>query len=144
MKALPTLVVLVLLLVVAPASAEGLRFVPLDVFVDTGGQRMAAYQLEVRLHGAEIAGVEGGDVPAFAAAPYYDPAALRGNRIKLAAFSTAQDLPKGRTRVAVLHVVESGGERARWDVASVLATDSAARTIEAHVDVVRRPEGRVK
>ncbi len=144
MSARVSLVALALLLAVYPASAGELRFVPLDVFVDTGSTRMAAYQLEVELRSAEIVGVEGGEPASFAAAPYYDPAALRGNRIKLAAFSTAADLPSGRTRVAVLHVVESAGERARWEVVSVLATDSAARTIAARVDVVRRPEGREK
>ena len=57
---------------------------------------------------AMIVGVEGGDAPAFAAAPHYDPKALAGGRIIIADLDVGTDLPRGRTRVATLHMRESG------------------------------------
>ena len=85
------------------------RFQPLDVVIDSGDQPLAAYQLEVTVDGeAMIVGVEGGDSPAFAAPPHYDPKALTGGRIVLADLDVGRDLPRGRVRVATLHMRESG------------------------------------
>ena len=101
--------VLALLLVAGAAPAQ--RFRPVEVFVDSSGAPLAAWQLEVIADGeAQIVGVEGGASPAFAEAPAYDPEALAGGRIILAAFSLrdAAELPRGRTRVATVHVREPG------------------------------------
>ena len=67
---------------------------------------LGAYQFEWLVNGgkASIVGVEGGEAKAFAPAPYYDPKALQGGRIVIAAFSTASDLPQGKTRVARVHL----------------------------------------
>lgn len=85
------------------------RYQPVDVFIDSGDQPLAAYQIEVTVDGdAMIVGVEGGDTPAFAPAPHYDPKALAGGRIIIADLDVGSDLPRGRTRVATLHMRESG------------------------------------
>jgi hypothetical protein len=93
-------------------------FAAFDVFVDSGSQALAAWQFEwlVPGGGARIVGVEGGEHAAFAPAPYYDPAALQGGRILVAAFSTAADLPHGRTRVARLHLMIDQGRTPEFAV----------------------------
>jgi hypothetical protein len=81
----------------------GPRFVALDIFVDSGATPLAAYQFELSASKGEIqiVGVEGGEHPAFAEPPYYDPAALQHERIIIAAFNTGTNtqLPVGKTRV---------------------------------------------
>lgn len=95
-----------------PASP---RFAAVDVFIDAKGASLAAYQVELDAErkGIQIVGVEGGEHAAFAKPPYYDPKALKDDRIVLAAFSTSKDLPSGRTRVARVHLrIEDGGDAA--------------------------------
>ena len=107
---------LVLALAAAAAIGAGAsgsaaqRYQPVDVYIDSGDRPLAAYQVEVTVDGeAMIVGVEGGDVAAFAAPPHYDPRALAGGRIIIADLDLGDDLPQGRTRVATLHMRESGG-----------------------------------
>ncbi len=98
----------------APAEAAAGRFTHIDIYADPRGDELGAYQVEVEaLDGAhvQLVGIEGGESAAFAAAPYYDPAALMQHRVILAAFSTGKDatgdqvtLPTGRTRIARLHL----------------------------------------
>ncbi|HYE99067.1 MAG TPA: hypothetical protein VEJ18_09160 [Planctomycetota bacterium] len=96
---------LLLLLLLAPAPQER-RFVAYDVVVETDGRPLAAWQLEVR-SSAKIVGIEGGEPASYAKAPYYDPAALEGGRIVLAAFTTEAP-PSGRLRIARIHMLEEG------------------------------------
>ena len=79
----------------------------IDIYVDSGAERLAAYQVEFSdpTGRIKIIGVEGGEPFAFRAAPYYDPAALGRGCIILAAYSTGRDLPAGKVRVARLRVV---------------------------------------
>src|SRR5690348_13106857 len=88
----------------AAAADDGpIRFRPVHVYVDAGGTPLAAYQIEIVVDGnAQIVGVEGGEHPAFALSPHYDPAALASGRIIIAAFNTGPDLPSQRTRVATV------------------------------------------
>ena len=105
----PTLALASLLLGASAGDSAAQRYQPVDVFVDSGDQPLAAYQIEVTVDGdAMIVGVEGGDSPAFAPAPHYDPKALAGGRIIIADLDVGSDLPRGRTRVATLHMRESG------------------------------------
>jgi hypothetical protein len=121
-------------------SAAGDRFRPVAVYVDAGNAPLAAYQVDITVGDAEpaakIVGVEGGDVDVFRAAPYYDPAALQGGRIVIAAFTTDVDPPRGRIRVATLHFFEPAGcmpaYRARLVVA-VAADGAAIHDIDASV-----------
>jgi len=88
------------------------RFSAVEIFVDSGVQPLAAYQLTftATTGGVKIVGIEGGEHPAFKEAPHYDPKAIQHERAILAAFNTAtaENLPKGRTRVATVHVQISG------------------------------------
>lgn len=81
----------------------------IDVYLTSETEPLAAYQLEVTADRADlrIVGVEGGEHPAFQPAPYYDPEALQRQRVVIAAFSTAAELPYGRTRVARVHILTS-------------------------------------
>lgn len=94
----------------APASDASPRFTSVDIFVDSGKEPLSAYQFELLARRAEvkIVGVEGGDHPAYASPPYYDPAALSRNRIIIAAFNTGDQLPTGKSRVARLHLQVTG------------------------------------
>ena len=80
-------------------SATSSRFAFVDAYVDSGNESLAAYQFELSAHGpgVTLVGVEGGDAPAFAEPPYYDPKANLQNRIIIAAFNTGSNLPHGRT-----------------------------------------------
>jgi hypothetical protein len=105
----PSLLLGAALLGGSAGSTAAQRYQPVDVFIDSGDQPLAAYQIEVTVDGeAMIVGVEGGDTPAFAPAPHYDPKALAGGRIIIADLDVGSDLPRGRTRVATLHMRESG------------------------------------
>lgn len=93
----------------AKQQAE-LRFVAIDLVVDSGEQPLAAWQIDLtdRLGIAKLTGVEGGEFIGFQAAPAYDPRALQGAHVKLAAFHLLPDGPRGATRVASLHFVVEG------------------------------------
>ena len=94
-------------------AAGGTRFTHVDVFLDSKADAMAAYQFEFAAEGgrATVVGIEGGEHAAFAKnPPYYDAAALGKNRVILAAFSTEKELPKGRSRIARIHLMIEGPE----------------------------------
>jgi hypothetical protein len=84
------------------------RFCAVDIFIDSGSTPLAAYQLEFTVTNgvAKIVGIEGGEHPAFRQPPFYDPKAIQRERAILASFSTApaEELPKGNTRVATVHL----------------------------------------
>ncbi len=115
------------------------RFVPVDVFVDSGREQLAAYQVEVEVVAgdAQIVGVEGGEHPAFVNPPYYDAKALMGGRIILAAFSTSPELPDGRHRAFTLHVREAGGA-VKYRLKLVAAGDGSGDELPATVSLERR------
>lgn len=88
-------------------DAIGNRFVAVDVYVEAGDKKLAAWQIEIGTDDrAAIVGVEGGEPAAYREPPTYDPAALQGGKIVLAALTTG-DAPSGRVRVARLHLMES-------------------------------------
>lgn len=118
-------------------AKDTLRFEAIDVFVDSGQERLAAYQFELTTvdKGVEIVGIEGGAHPAFKAAPYYDTKAMNNNRVILAAFNTGDDLPVGRCRVARIHVqVQGPGQKEYRTKLSVSAT-SEGREISASLAI---------
>lgn len=88
-----------------PAGEQ--RFTTVNVFVESGSQPLAAYQLVLNVEGdAQIVGIEGGEPGPFEAPPHYDPKAIQHQRVILAAFSTLPPprLPNGKVRVATLHL----------------------------------------
>ena len=117
----------------AQQAEPAVRFEAVDVYVDSGKQELAAYQFELAAEVGEvkIVGVEGGEHEAFARPPYYDPAALTKGRIVIAAFSTAKDLPKGKMRVARLHVQVTGPARPQYAVDLRVAASRDGARIQA-------------
>lgn len=116
------------------APSQRVRFEAVDVYADAGDAPLAAYQFEMAAEVGEvkIVGVEGGEHPAFADAPYYDPAALAHHRIIIAAFNTGEDLPAGRTRVARVHFQVLGDAEPEYVVQldTAASADGGPLTIE--------------
>lgn len=119
-------------------SEEGpIRFRPVHVYVDPDGTALAAYQIEIVADGnAKIVGIEGGADGAFAEPPYYDPAALAGGRVIIAAFDTGSDLPSQRTRVATIHMREAGPVEPTYGATLQIAGGADGRPITATVELV--------
>ena len=129
MKAVHALLAVGLLLTMNayPQQAERVRFEAVDIVLDSGDLPLAAYQFEFAAETGQITivGIEGGDHAAFNEPPYYDPAALHNNKVIIAAFSTAapEDLPRGRSRLATVHVQISSDRQPEYETAlSVSAT----------------------
>jgi hypothetical protein len=116
-------------------AQSGVRFAPLLIYIDSGNKSLAAYQFELKAVAGQIkiVGVEGGRHEAFKEAPYYDPAALAKDRIIIAAFSTGSDLPKGRTRIATIHLQIIGGTEPQYELKLTVAGDADAKEIPAEI-----------
>lgn len=131
---------LLLVALAALAAGQDARFRAVDVFVNAGDEAVAAWQVELpETKGRLVVGVEGGD-GIWSDPPWYDPAALRGGRIVLAAFRTA-DVPRGRVRVARLHLQESG-EGAPFDAKLTVAARPGGDRVAARVEIVPMGENR--
>ena len=142
----PTLLALAIVLIYAGHRApeafagEAVRFQAVDIFVDSKDKPLAAYQLEFSVTNgvAKIVGVEGGEHPAFAEAPFYDLKAMQQERVIIAAFSTqpADKLSVGRTRVATVHLQLSGAAEPEFKLRLEAAAGSDGKqiTAEAHVE----------
>jgi len=118
------------------------RFAPLHIYLDSGNRPLAAYQFELKAAagkpapakaGVKIVGVEGGQHKAFKEAPYYDPAALANDRIIIAAFNTGRELPKGRTRIATIHLQIIGDAEPDYELKLTVAADANAKEIPAEI-----------
>jgi hypothetical protein len=117
--------------------APSVRFETVDVYVDSGDRPLAAYQFTVTSAAgtALLAALEGGEHPAFAPTPYYDPAALVAERVVVAAFSTGQDLPRGNTRVARLHVQVTGDVDATYEATLQVAAGPDGTRVPATLTI---------
>ena len=115
------------------STTQPIRFAFVDVTLDPHGAPLAAYQVEIIAdpRRAKLAGVEGGDHAAFKTPPYYDPAALNGHRIILAAFNTAAELPKAPFRAARLHVQITGPDPVKFDARLIIASTADGKAIPA-------------
>ena len=137
------------------------RFAPVHIYLDPGGEPLAAYQFELvcsvsvgamhasplRADSAEednasrrhyepqikIVGVEGGEHPAFKDAPYYDPAALMNDRIIIAAFNTSRDLPTTRTRIATIHLQIPAEAEPQYELKLVTAADANGEKLSVRI-----------
>lgn len=100
--------------IVRAGGAPDVRYYPVDVYIDTDGRPLAAYQLAVddATGRTRIVGVQGGAEGAFQDPPFYDAAALTRGEVVLAAVSTSKALPRGKVRVARLYVQSIGGPSA--------------------------------
>jgi hypothetical protein len=112
----------------------------MDVFVDAGAKSLAAYQLEFKAVGGQvrIVGIEGGEHAAFKEPAFYDSKAMQQERVILAAFSTARNLPVGKTRVATIHLQITGETKPEWTAKLVTIADASGKRIAATVEVKER------
>jgi hypothetical protein len=119
--------------------ADAVRFEAIDVFVDSGQLPLAAYQFELisETAGVEIVGIEGGEHAAFSTPPYYDPQAMNNNRVILAAFSTDNALPTGRSRVARIHLQVTGPAVKEYRTWLRTTADADGQQIPARVSIAR-------
>ena len=120
---------------IAPAS--GPRFSTVDVFVDSGKEALAAWQVEFKATAGavEIVGIERGDNKDFQDPPYYDPAAMQKSRIVVGAFNVTENLPMGKTRVARLHLQISGAQQPAYAVKLMVAGNKEGKSISATASV---------
>jgi len=135
----------ILLLVVGSAIGQEPprgTFRAVDLFVDSGNQPLAAYQLSFACAAADtkIVGIEGGEHSAFAEPPYYDPKAMQNNHVVVAAFNTASSgqLPRGRTRIATIHVRTSASVARQYDLKVDAAATPAGESITVSAEAIER------
>jgi len=123
----------------SPAVEPKVRFAPLHVYLDSGNRPLAAYQFELKAASGQIkiVGVEGGHHKAFKEAPYYDPAALANDRIIIAAFNTSRNLPKGRTRIATVHLQIIGDAEPDYELKLTVAADADGKELPAKIGFER-------
>lgn len=118
-----------------PADEEGrVRFCAVDIFVDSGSTPLAAYQIRfaVTNGAAKLVGIEGGEHPAFRQPPFYDPKAIQSDVAILASFNTAPaaELPKGKTRVATIHLRTTGTRPPQFELKLQTAADTQGNKID--------------
>jgi len=118
-----------------PEIQSKVRFAPVHIYLDSGNKLLAAYQFELKAAPRQIriVGVEGGQHKAFEEAPYYDAAALANDRIIIAAFDTGSELPKGRTRIATIHLQIIGDAEPDYQLKLIVAADADANEIPAKI-----------
>jgi len=118
------------------------RFTAVEVMADSGQHPLAAYQLifTATNAAAKIVGIEGGEHPAFKEPPYSDPRAIQHERVIIAAFNTAPaaGLPKGRTRVATIHLQVAGGQAPEPLIQLQVAAGPNGQTIPCTVNSISR------
>ena len=118
-----------------PTGQPKVRFAPLHIYVDSGERALGAFQFELKAFSGQIkiVGVEGGEHAAFKEPGYYDPAALANDRIIIAAFSTANELPSGRTRIATIHLQITGRVEPEYGLELTVAADADGQEIPAEI-----------
>lgn len=135
-------------LAVAQPFAEegGMRFLTVDVFVESN-EPLAAWQFELTDQTGAMAivgienggsGISGGSA-AFADVPHYDrdvTTRTSTDRIIVADYSLADQsqLPRGRTRVATLHVSLSGSADPEFELELIAAGNAGGEPIAAAAD----------
>ena len=121
------------------ADETKVRFAALDIHLESP-EPVAAWQFELSEAAGRmrVVGVENGDGPAFAKAPYYDRKAVndgRADRIIVADFTLrpAAELPAGKVRIATVHVRLTGGAEPDYVLRLVTAGDARGEPIPASV-----------
>ena len=136
-------------LLLAPAFAvaeekpeeTGIRFRPVDIVLDSGDAKLAAYQVEVSYDKSrvKIVGIEGAsadETEGFNRAPYYDGRGMSAGRIVIAAFVTDDALaPAGRALVARLHLRIEGDAEPDMSIRLITAARPGGERIEAEVEL---------
>ncbi len=146
-KRMPVIVLLLCATALLAASGgaaddqrEAIRFVPVEVWIDTGGTPLATYQIDIAAttEGVTIVGIEGGEHELFREPPYYDARAMQSNRVIVGDFSTARAelLPIGRFRVVTLHLQVAGDAQPDFTAVLDVAADADAAPIHGNVTFV--------
>lgn len=124
-------------IVCAQDDVQSVRFEAIDVYVQTGDEPLAAYQLDLSAEKGDvtIVGIEGGESEVFTAPPYYDPAAIQNDRVIIAYFSTAalDVLPRGKVRIATIHVQIVGDVQPVYDAQITVAATVDGKPIDAEL-----------
>jgi len=123
----------------AAAEVGEVRFTYVDVIIDSKGQNLAAWQVEVAAEMGDVSlvGVEAGEHAAYAKRPaYYDPAALKGRRMIVGDFSLDAQLPKGRTRVCRLMLELKGAVKPAYAAKVMAAADAEGKQIDVLVEII--------
>ncbi len=121
--------------IVYASSAQRVTFFPLNIYIDSSSENLAAYQFELHTGSRQvkIVGVEGGDHAAFKEPPYYDPAALANDRIIIAAFNNGDELPKGKTKIATIHLQAPSDYESAFELSLTLAATKGGQKINAEI-----------
>ena len=123
------------------AMEGGARFAALQVYVDSESIPLAAWQFELSERNGlmQVVGVENGESAAFRAAPYFDREAVRlgtADRIIVADFSLENDaLPRGKTRIATIHVRLAGAAEPDYELRLTAAGNAAGANIQAEISL---------
>ncbi|MEE8153811.1 MAG: hypothetical protein V3T53_02500 [Phycisphaerales bacterium] len=124
-------------IVCAQDDVQSVRFDAIDVYVQTGDEPLAAYQLDLLAAKGDvtIVGIEGGEPVVFTAPPYYDPVAIQNDRVIIAYFSTAaaDALPRGKVRIATIHVQIVGDVQPEYDAKITVAATIDGKPIGAEL-----------
>jgi hypothetical protein len=122
------------------------RFATVDVFVVSDAP-LAAWQVELteRAGAMQVVGIERGDDASFRDPPFYDRVVLERavtDRVVLASFSTiaADALPRGRVRVARVHVRTTGAAEPEYEARLVAAGTADGRPVDAQLRLETQPE----
>ena len=114
-----------------PDDTPAPRFVPVEVYLESS-ERVAAWQFELadRAGAMKVVGIERGGHDAFPRAPYYDRDALADGtapRIVVADYSLVLEsaLPRGRFRLATLHLMLEGEPDYALRLVTATAPDGA-------------------
>jgi hypothetical protein len=136
MRHLSWLTLALVLFVASAADAARPRvFGTIVVTLDPQGAELAGWQLRADFgkSDARIVGIEGGEHPAYAAPPHYDPRALNTGEIVLAALSSHEELPNESTVVAILHIEHDRSGLPPLEVSEVVAVDADGNEIPVTV-----------
>ena len=121
------------------ADETRVRFAALDIFLESA-EPVAAWQFELSEAGGRmrVVGVENGDSPAFAKAPYFDRKAVgddRADRIIVADFTLRPEaeLPVGKVRIATVHVRLTGDSGPEYVLRLVAAGNPRGEPVPASI-----------
>jgi hypothetical protein len=121
------------------AQPQAGSFTTVDLFV-VSDTPVAAWQVELteRRGTMQIVGIESGDDSTFRDPPFYDRVALERatDRIVLASFSLsdAEQLQRGRVRIARVHVRTSGAAEPDYEVRLIAAGTAGGEPIAAQLE----------
>ena len=123
------------------AQPQDTYFTTVDLFV-VSDTPVAAWQVELseRRGAMQIVGIERGDDSTFRDPPFYDRVAVeRGatDRVVLASFSLndAAQLPRGRVRIARVHVRGIGAAEPDYEARLVAAGTADGRPLDAQLNI---------